>query len=377
MSMFQYIFALIATLVLIGMNVYFYKRFLYKIDFLKPYKKILKWLVVLIVLSEFVFFATLRFSILSSFWYSLFSSLIGISFMLFSIALVYDFLHLPLQKIPFNASRRMALKAILDVSMFIVAFSYILSGFINGFKKPKLTKVDVKIKNLKAPLNIVQISDVHIGQSLGKEFFDEIVNNINALKADIVVITGDLIDLHVSKIGDKLEGLKDIQSKFGVYFVTGNHEYFHGVEEICAYLKSLHVKVLNNESVVIDERINLVGVNDLTGKRTGILPPDLKKAMAYVRKDLPTILLAHQPKFVKEIKNYPIDLVLSGHTHAGQIFPFGLLVMLDQPYLYGLHQHSKNTQIYVSSGAGYWGPPIRVMAPSEIVKLRLVPDALS
>jgi hypothetical protein len=375
--MFQYIFALIATLVLIGMNVYIYKRFLRKVDFLKHYQKMIKWLVVIFVVLEFIFFATLRFSFLSSFWYSIFSSLIGISFMLFCIALVYDILHLPLQKLPFDASRRMALKIILDISMFVIAFSYILKGFINGFKEPKLTELEVKIKNLKSPLNIVQISDVHIGQSLGKEFFDEIVRRINKLQADIVVITGDLVDLHVSKIGNKLDSLKDIRSKYGVYFVTGNHEYFHGVEGICEYLKSLHVRVLDNENVVIDEKINLIGVNDLTGKRMGIMPPNLKKAMMHIRKDLPCILLAHQPKFIKEVKNQPIDLVLSGHTHAGQIFPFGLLVLLDQPYLYGLYKHSKDTQIYVSSGAGYWGPPVRVMAASEIVKLHLKPDALS
>jgi uncharacterized protein len=375
--MFKYIFTFIATIVLIGMNVYIYKRFLCKVDFLKHYKKKIKLLVIIFVILEFVFFVTLRFSFFSSFWYSIFSSLIGISFMLFCIALVYDFLHLPLQKLPFDASRRTALKIILDISMFIIAFGYILKGFINGFKEPKLTELEVKIKNLKAPLEVVQISDVHIGQSLGKDFFDTLVQRINNLQADIVVITGDLVDLHVSKIGNKLDSLKDIHSKYGVYFVTGNHEYFHGVEEICKYLESLHVKVLDNENVVIDGKVNLVGVNDLMGRRMKIMPPNLKKAMTHVRKDLPTILLAHQPKFINEIKNYPINLVLSGHTHAGQIFPFGLLVLLDQPYLYGLHKHSKDTQVYVSSGAGYWGPPVRVMASSEIVKFHLQPDVLS
>ncbi|MDA7848161.1 metallophosphoesterase, partial [Sulfurospirillum sp.] len=168
--------------------------------------------------------------------------------------------------------------------------------------------------------------------------------------------------------------LKDIKSKYGVYFVSGNHEYFHGVEAICEHLKSLHVMVLENENVVIKNTINLAGITDLMGRRMKLLEPDLHKALLHVKPELPTVLLAHQPKITKELKNEKIDLILSGHTHAGQIFPFGLLVLLDQPYLSGLYQHSKNTQIFVSSGAGYWGPPIRVMAPSEIVKIRLHPS---
>ena len=211
-----------------------------------------------------------------------------------------------------------------------------------------------------------------LGKSLGKEFLDDIVKKINTLEADIVVITGDFVDLHVDKIGDKLDGLKEIKSHFGVYFVSGNHEYFHGVEAICKHIESLHVKVLENESLVIDGIINLAGITDLMGRRMGLLEPDLKKALLHVKTDLPTVLLAHQPKIINELKDEKIDLVISGHTHGGQIFPFGLLVLLDQPYLSGLYQHSKDTQIFVSNGAGYWGPPIRVLAPSEIVKIRLV-----
>jgi hypothetical protein len=295
--------------------------------------------------------------------------------MLFCISLVYDLFHIPLSKVPFDKSRRLMLKTILDVTMLILAFSYMIKGFYNGFKKPVIKEVEIKIKGLKKELNLVQISDVHIGKSLGKEFMDLIVKDINTLDADIVVITGDLVDLHVDEIEDKLDSLKEIKSRYGVYFVSGNHEYFHGVEAICEHLKSLHVKVLTNESLVINNQINLVGITDLMGRRMGILEPDLQKALLHVDTDLPTILLAHQPKITKELKDEKIDLILSGHTHAGQIFPFGLLVLLDQPYLSGLYQHSKKTQIFVSSGTGYWGPPIRVMAPSEIVNMRLTPSS--
>jgi hypothetical protein len=157
----------------------------------------------------------------------------------------------------------------------------------------------------------------------------------------------------------------------GVYYVPGNHEYFYGVHKIMEYVRTLGVHVLSNRSIVINHTINLAGVMDMSGKRFDFEPPDLKRALLHVKPELPTILLSHQPKIVKEMTDEKIDLILSGHTHGGQIFPFGLLVLLDQPYLSGLYQHSKHTQVFVSNGAGFWGPAVRIMAPSEIVKINL------
>jgi len=238
-------------------------------------------------------------------------------------------------------------------------------------KAPRVKEVDVYIDGLKSELSIVQITDLHIGKTLGKDFMDDVVKQINALDADIVVITGDLVDMPVNQIGDKLDSLNSIESRLGVYYVPGNHEYFYGVNAIMDHVRSLGVHVLSNRSIVINHAINLAGVMDMMGKRFDFEPPDLAKALLHVKPELPTILLAHQPKFVNEINDEKIDLILSGHTHGGQIFPFGLLVLLDQPYLSGLYQHSKQTQIFVSNGAGYWGPAVRIMAPSEIVKLTL------
>lgn len=374
MGLFRSIFALVATLILLGINFYIYKRFLSKVDILRPFKKGVKALIILISILELVFFTTLRSGEMNNSLFTLFSSFIGISFMLFCVSLLYDLFHIPLKKIPFDESRRLMLKTILDVTMLILAASYMLKGFVNGFKKPAINEVEVIIEGLKEEFSIVQISDVHIGNSLGKDFFDWIVSETNKLDADIVVITGDLIDLPAEQIKDTLDGIKDIKSKFGIYFVSGNHEYFHGVEKICEHLRTLGVHVLANENLVINDTINLAGVTDLMGRRFGILEPDLKKALLHVREDLPTVLLAHQPKFTKELKDEKIDLILSGHTHGGQIFPFGLLVLLDQPYLAGLYAHSDKTQIYVNRGAGYWGPPIRILSPSEIVTLKLIPS---
>lgn len=326
---------------------------------------------VLMTLCEIFYFLVLRLDYLDPKLYALFSSMIGVSFMLFCVALIYDLVHIPYSKIPYEHSRRMFIKTVFDITMLVLALSYMLKGFLNGMKPPQIHEVDVFIEGLSQEVSIVQISDVHIGKTLGKSFMDDIVARVNRLDADLVVITGDLIDMPVDQIGDKLDALRNIQSSAGVFFVPGNHEYFYGVEEIMGYLDFLGVHVLANKALNIGNVINLAGVTDMIGKRFDVLPPDLPKALLHVRPELPTILLSHQPKIVREIKDEKIDLILSGHTHGGQIFPFGLLVLLDQPYLSGLYQHNARTQVFVSNGAGYWGPAVRVMAPSEIVKINL------
>ena len=373
--MFRLSFAFAAIVVLTLINIYSYKRFLKRLDLLFNYQKAIKGVMVLITLCEIFYFLVLQLDNLDPLLYSLFSAMIGVSFMLLCVSLVYDLFHIPYAKIPYDYSRRMFVKMVFDVTMLILALSYMTKGFINGMKAPRIKEIDVPILGLKEELSVVQITDVHIGKVLGKSFVEDIVKQINTLNADIVVITGDLVDMPVEHIGDKLDALKEIQSRFGVYYVPGNHEYFYGVHKIMEHVASLGINVLSNRSMVINGTLNLVGVMDMMGKRFDFAPPDLKSALQNVLPSLPTILLSHQPKIVKEMKNEKIDLILSGHTHGGQIFPFGLLVLLDQPYLSGLYQHSKQTQIFVSNGVGYWGPAVRIMAPSEIVKLTLKVNA--
>jgi len=371
--MFRLSFAFAAIAVLSLINFYSYKRFLKRLDIFGKLQGVIKWAMIAMTLCEIFYFAVLRLDNLDPILYLLFSAMIGISFMLFCVAIVYDLMHIPYAKIPHDYSRRLFVKMVFDVTMLILALSYMTKGFINGMKAPRIKEVDIVIEGLKEELTIVQITDVHIGKTLGKAFLDDIVKQINALDADMVVITGDLVDMPVNQIGDKLDSLSSIKSRLGVYYVPGNHEYFYGVNAIMEHVRSLGVHVLSNHSIVINQTINLAGVMDMMGKRFDFEPPDLAKALLHVKPELPTILLSHQPKFVHEIKDEKIDLILSGHTHGGQIFPFGLLVLLDQPYLSGLYQHSARTQIFVSNGAGYWGPAVRIMAPSEIVKIHLKP----
>ena len=368
-------FSIIATFVMIVINLFTYVCFLSRVEFFKKYRWIIAILLVLTTILEAFYFNSLRRQSDNVFAIQFSASLVGISFLLFTSSVIYLVFRVPLEVIHFDEKRRRVLKYFLDVTIFIMAISWIISGLFGGFKEPKITNIKVNIKNLRRSLTIAQMSDIHIGKVLGREFMQLCVDKINSLDADIVVITGDLVDLEISVAKEKLEPLKNLESRYGVYYVLGNHEYFHGVEKIVQYLESINIIVLKNSSVVIDESLNLAGIYDMSGKRFGFLKPDVKKAISDIDDSLPTILLSHQPKVVNDLNgDENIDLILSGHTHGGQIFPFGLLVLMDQPYLYGLYNHNEKTQIYVSSGAGYWGPPLRIFAPSEIVKITLQPN---
>jgi len=363
------------------MNSYIYKRLIKRLHF--NVKKVSLVVLTLLFLLETLFVIQMLFHpiIESPALFYVLSLSVAITVSLFFITLLYDLIHTTAQQIPFDAGRRQFMKIAFDVTMLVLAFSYILKGLIGGIKRPELNKVDVYIKDLGfKELTIVQLSDVHIGNTIGKAFLQECVERINALKPDIVVITGDLVDRKIDDAKEELQPLKDLRSTFGTYFVLGNHEYYHGAEAIADYMPEVGVTPLLNDSVRISDgnnTINLVGLNDIQSIRFNTLLIDTKRAFKGVDTTKPTILLSHQPKSIEFVKDEQYDLMLSGHTHGGQIFPFGFLVMLQQPYLAGLHALSTTKQIFVSRGTGYWGPPVRVFAPSEISVLTLRPTVVS
>ena len=221
---------------------------------------------------------------------------------------------------------------------------------------------------------IAQITDVHVGPTIGRAFLEELVAKTNAMEPDVVAITGDLVDGTVARLGPLLEPLSRLKARHGVYFVTGNHEYFSGAAEWVAHLATLGVRVLRNERVSIEKdgaALDLAGIDDPTGGN--FLPdhgPDLAGALAGRDPARPLVLLAHQPRQVHEAAEHGVSLQISGHTHGGQIFPFNFLVPLQQPFVAGLHR-VRDTAIYVSRGTGYWGPPMRVGAPAELTRIEL------
>jgi predicted MPP superfamily phosphohydrolase len=248
-------------------------------------------------------------------------------------------------------------------------------GMANALGPPDLLRVPVKLAKLDPAFSgfrIAVVSDIHLGPLSGRAHTERIVRMINETSPDLVAIVGDLADGTVAELGSAAEPLRDLASRDGTFFVTGNHEYFEEPEAWLRELDRLGVHPLRNENTVIrrgDAAFDLAGVNDVTG-RTIDDGPDFDRALSGRDSSRPTVLLAHQPVQVEEAARHGVDLQLSGHTHGGQLYPFHHIVALAQPAVAGLSTVD-GTQLYVTRGAGFWGPPVRVGAPPDITVLSL------
>jgi len=357
--------------VFILLNIYISKRFIAHLDVKTSIKHSLKLFLIFNYLGIVGYMFGRYYTELPNWLYFLFSIPIGIVFLLFCTALVYDLSRVLIVSAPLSKTRRNFVKKSLDISSFAVALTLSARSLYEA-KTVQLEKVLIQIKNLKKSYKIVQLSDIHIGGLIDAKFVLDLVQRVNLLNPDIVVITGDLVDIDITKARSTLHELKHLNTKYGTYFVVGNHEYFHGIEKIIDAVKSLGIRVLENENVYIGEEgvgFNLAGVYDVFGYKVQNHIPDLDKALLH-KKPSPTVLLAHQPRFIEEVTQ-GVDLMLSGHTHGGQLYPFRFLVALQQPYISGLHQHNEHLQIYVNKGTGFWGPPMRLGASSEITEILL------
>jgi uncharacterized protein len=259
------------------------------------------------------------------------------------------------------------------------ALSISVIGFFNARRLATVVKVKVPLHNLPAGLHgfrIVQISDIHVGPTIKQGYLSRIVDRVNALEADLIAITGDLVDGRVSELASHTQPLATLSARHGSFFVTGNHEYYSGALDWIAELQRLGVQVLLNEHVQLSHdgaTLVLAGVTDYTaGGFYAHHQSDPHAAIAGAPQHAPKILLAHQPLSAKAAESAGFDLQLSGHTHGGQFWPWKYLVPLQQPYVAGLHR-LKDLWVYVNRGTGYWGPPNRFGSPSEITCLTLVP----
>ncbi len=254
-----------------------------------------------------------------------------------------------------------------------------LCGWVAARRTARVKEVEIPIAGLSADLQgftIVQLSDVHVGASVKRPYVQAIVDAVNRLDADAVAITGDLVDGRVADLRDDVAPLADLRSRHGTFFVTGNHEYYSGAREWTAWLARLGLRVLNNEHVVLqhgDGKLVMAGVTDFGA---GHFEPEQRSDPARAMHGAPgdaglRVLLAHQPRSAPAAADAGFEVQLSGHTHGGQIWPFHLFVPLQQPFLAGLRR-LRQLWVYTSRGTGYWGPPMRIGAPSEITRLRFV-----
>jgi predicted MPP superfamily phosphohydrolase len=253
------------------------------------------------------------------------------------------------------------------------------TGMVSALGPPDTLRVPVRLRRLDPVFNgfrIAVVSDIHLGPLAGRAHTERIVATINEAEPDLVAIVGDLVDGTVQELGSAAEPLQDLVSREGTFFVTGNHEYF--VDDTASWLRELErlgVAPLRNENTAIRRGaavFDLVGVNDVAGEESAD-PPDFDRAMTGVDGSRPTILLAHQPIQVTQAAAHDIDLQLSGHSHGGQMWPFHYIVRAVQPSLAGLSTVD-GTQLYVTRGAGFWGPPVRVGAPPDITVISLERD---
>ncbi len=255
-----------------------------------------------------------------------------------------------------------------------------LLGFINARRPARVRSVDVPIAGLPAALHgfsIAQISDLHVGPTIKRDYVDAIVDAVNQLGADLIAVTGDLVDGSVAQLAHHTQPMARLSARHGAYFVTGNHEYYSGAPAWVAELRRLGLRVLINEHVVLEhEGVDIVvaGVTDYSAHHFDETHrSDPHAALAGAPADAAVrLLLAHQPRSALAAAPAGFDLQLSGHTHGGQFLPWNFFVWMQQPFTAGLHRLDE-LWVYTSRGTGYWGPPKRLGAPSEITHLRLVP----
>jgi predicted MPP superfamily phosphohydrolase len=272
---------------------------------------------------------------------------------------------------PVDPGRRLLVGRSLAIMAGLVATGTVGAGTATALGPPRLRRVDIPVPRLRRDLDglrIALVSDIHLGPILGRGHTERVVAAVNGLGPDLVAVVGDLVDGSVGQLGPAAEPLRHVRSRLGAFFVTGNHEYFSGYGPWVREVAALGLRPLRNERLDVGG-LTLAGVNDATGAMVGD-PADYARALDGRDPDLPTVLLAHQPIQVREAARRGVEVQLSGHTHGGQMWPFHYVVRAQQGALAGLSRFGP-TELFVTRGVGFWGPPVRVGAPPEVVLVRL------
>ena len=309
-------------------------------------------------------------------------TLLGAAWVMFVWSLLGQLLHLVLLTAGVEDPVRSRLVAGAVVGVVAILLTW---GYAEAMRVPRVKKVDVSIARLGPGmdgLRVAVITDTHYGPINRARWSAAVVARINELGADLVCHVGDIADGTVEVRELQASPLASANAALSRVYVTGNHEYFSEAEVWLDYMESIGWVALHNRHVIVErggDRLVVAGVDDATAQSSGVRGhrADLEAALAGADATLPVLLLAHQPKQVAQAVLAGVDLQLSGHTHGGQIWPFNFLVRLEQPVVHGLSRHADRTQLYTSRGTGFWGPPFRVFAPSEITLLTLRSPASS
>ncbi|MEU1428610.1 metallophosphoesterase [Nocardia sp. NPDC005746] len=270
------------------------------------------------------------------------------------------------------ARSRIVAAGVLAVAVVLTAYA-----IYSARKVPTVRTVEVEIPRLGAGLDgfrLAVVTDTHFAATDRLRWSEKVVAEVNALRPDIACHAGDLADGSVAKRGAQVDPLGKVEAEYGRFYITGNHEYFGDAPGWIEHMAGLGWRPMRNEHEVITrdgDSLVIAGIDDPTGTSLSGHGPDLPAALAGADPNLPVILLAHQPRQVADAVASDVALQISGHTHGGQIWPFHYLVRLEQPVVAGLSRHGERTQLYTSRGTGFWGPQLRLFAPSEITLLIL------
>jgi hypothetical protein len=299
------------------------------------------------------------------------------------LQLITLFSHLINDDNPFDNSKRDFIKKSINISLVTLAGSATVYGFYSARRGPFIIKHDIYLKNLPDAFenfSIAQISDLHVGPTIKRPYVEHVLEKISRLNPDLIAVTGDLVDGSVKYLKSELQPLKDMIASNGTFFVTGNHEYYSGVDQWLDETDRLGMKNLINTNEIISksgDEIAIAGITDLNAHQINLSHrSDPELALASLPKDIIKIVLAHQPNSIHAVHKVGADLQLSGHTHGGQFWPFTYPVKLASTYIAGYYDHF-GTQIYVNRGTGYWGPPLRIGVPAEITLIRLKKKVVS
>ena len=278
---------------------------------------------------------------------------------------------------PVDDSKREFIKKSISIGIFSIAGSASLYGYKQARNGPQIIYQDIYLDKLPLEFDkykVAQISDLHVGPTIKRPYVEGVLDKISHLNPDMIVVTGDLIDGSVSYLKKDMEPLVDMIAPNGTFFVTGNHEYYSGVDQWLDETNNLGFTNLLNSHQIIkkeDSGIAIAGVTDYRAHQIkSTHKTDPNKALLGLSESTLKIVLAHQPASIFKVHEAGADLQLSGHTHGGQFWPFTYPTKWANPYLEGLHNHH-GTQIYVNRGTGYWGPPLRIGVPAEITLFQL------
>ncbi|MBC3840139.1 metallophosphoesterase [Streptacidiphilus sp. 4-A2] len=268
---------------------------------------------------------------------------------------------------------------VVAVAVAVIAAALLAWGHYEAMRVPRVKRVDITLPRLGRGLDgtrVVVLADTHYGPIDRARWSARVTEAVNTLDADVVCHAGDIADGTAEQRREQSAPLGAIRSRLAKVYVTGNHEYYGEAQGWLDRMAELGWEPLHNRHLVVErggDRLVLAGVDDVTAASSGLAGhhANLDGALTGADPELPVLLVAHQPKYVAEAAGAGIDLQISGHTHGGQIWPFNYLVRIDQPVVHGLSRHGERTQLYTSRGAGFWGPPFRVFAPSEITLLTL------